>query len=110
MVGDVRHIGDRLAGFRGGRSPRPSGSHSRITRCGFLRWQFYLSRQAVTVPIASSALVFGAGLSLSITPAKLGEIVKSYLLREMHDVPARAPRRSWSQSESRTWSRCSCSR
>lgn len=29
-----------------------------------------------------------AGLSLSITPAKLGELVKSYLLREMHGVPA----------------------
>ena len=40
------------------------------------------------MPLASSALVFGAGLSLSITPAKLGELVKSYLLREMHDVPA----------------------
>ena len=32
--------------------------------------------------------MFGAGLSLSITPAKLGELVKSYLLREMHDMPA----------------------
>jgi uncharacterized protein (TIRG00374 family) len=40
------------------------------------------------VPVGSSALVFGAGLSLAITPAKLGELVKSYLLREMHDIPA----------------------
>ena len=40
------------------------------------------------MPVASSVVVFGAGLSLSITPAKLGELVKSYLLREMHDVPA----------------------
>ena len=39
--------------------------------------------QDVDVPVTSSALVFGAGLSLSITPAKLGELVKSYLLREM---------------------------
>ena len=39
------------------------------------------------MPVGSSALVFGAGLSLSITPAKLGELVKSYLLRELHDIP-----------------------
>ncbi len=54
----------------------------------FFRWQLYLRRQDVSVPVVSSAIVFGAGLSLSITPAKLGELVKSFLLREMHDVPA----------------------
>src|SRR6185436_18850196 len=48
----------------------------------------YLRRQGVRVPLASSAIVFGAGLSLSITPAKLGELVKSLLLRDMHDIPA----------------------
>jgi uncharacterized protein (TIRG00374 family) len=31
--------------------------------------------------------VFGAGLSLSITPGKVGELIKSYLLRELHGVP-----------------------
>src|SRR5438132_7727009 len=47
----------------------------------------YLARRDIRVPVGSSALVFGAGLSLTITPAKLGELVKSYLLRELHDVP-----------------------
>ncbi|MDB4958516.1 MAG: hypothetical protein JWO36_6085 [Myxococcales bacterium] len=88
MIGDVRHIGDRLAGFRWWAFAAAIGLALANYSMRFLRWQFYLSRQAVSVPIASSALVFGAGLSLSITPAKLGEIVKSYLLREMHDVPA----------------------
>ena len=32
--------------------------------------------------------MFVAGLSLSITPGKLGELVKSYLLRELHGMPA----------------------
>jgi uncharacterized protein (TIRG00374 family) len=32
--------------------------------------------------------VFGAGLSLSITPGKFGELIKSYLLRDLHGVPA----------------------
>ncbi|HEY0195490.1 MAG TPA: lysylphosphatidylglycerol synthase transmembrane domain-containing protein, partial [Kofleriaceae bacterium] len=42
----------------------------------------------VHVPRGDSALVFGAGLSLAITPGKIGELVKSYLLRALHDVPA----------------------
>jgi uncharacterized protein (TIRG00374 family) len=86
MVGDVRHLGDRMNGF---------GWHALFAAIGlalanyatrFVRWQMYLRMQDVRVPVPSSAVVFGAGLSLAITPAKLGELVKSYLLREMHGV------------------------
>ena len=88
MIGDVRNLGDRLAGFHwwalGAALALALGNY--VLR--FFRWQLYLRRQDVSVPAGSSAVVFGAGLSLSITPAKLGELVKSYLLREMHDVPA----------------------
>jgi uncharacterized membrane protein YbhN (UPF0104 family) len=88
MVGDVRHLGDRLTGFGWWAFAAGIGLALANYAMRFLRWQMYLARQAVQVPITSSAIVFGAGLSLSITPAKLGELVKSYLLREMHDVPA----------------------
>lgn len=54
----------------------------------WFRWQLYLRHQRIEVPLASSAIVFGAGLSLAITPAKLGELAKSFLLREMHGVPS----------------------
>jgi uncharacterized protein (TIRG00374 family) len=87
-LGDVRHLGERLDAF----DWRALGVALALALCNyvlrFVRWQQYLARQGVSVPRASSAIVFGAGLSLSITPAKLGELVKSYLLREMHDVPA----------------------
>ena len=53
----------------------------------FVRWALYLRARSVRIPLGSSALVFGAGLSLSITPGKIGELVKSYLLRELHDIP-----------------------
>ncbi len=87
-VGDVRHLGDRLSGFAWSAffAALALALGNYVLR--FLRWQLYLARQDVHVPVGSSALVFGAGLSLSITPGKLGELVKSYLLREMHDVPA----------------------
>ncbi len=54
----------------------------------WVRWQLYLRHQRIQIPFSSSVIVFGAGLSLAITPAKLGELAKSYLLREMHAVPS----------------------
>jgi glycosyltransferase 2 family protein len=85
--GDLRDLGDRLGEF----------AWSGFVAClalalgnytiRFLRWQLYLDRADIRIPIGASAIVFGSGLSLAITPAKLGELVKSYLLRELHDVP-----------------------
>jgi len=88
MVGDVRHLGERMNGFAWPAFFAALGLACANYVLRFVRWQLYLRMQQVRVPVASSAVVFGAGLSLSITPAKLGELVKSYLLREMHDVPA----------------------
>jgi uncharacterized protein (TIRG00374 family) len=87
-VGDLRHLGDALGDFSwwafGVALALALGNYA----LRFVRWQLYLGRRDIHVPVVSSALVFGAGLSLSITPGKLGELVKAYLLREMHDVPA----------------------
>lgn len=88
MAGEIRHLGDRLAGFAWTAFVAALALALANYVLRFVRWQLYLRRQGVSVPLDSSAIVFGAGLSLSITPGKLGELVKSYLLREMHDVPA----------------------
>ena len=90
MVGDVNKLGDRMSGFGWWAFFACLGLALLNYGIRFVRWQVYLRHQKVDVPIASSALVFGAGLSLSITPAKLGELVKSFLLREMHGTPATA--------------------
>ena len=88
MLGDVGKLGERLGGFGWWALFAALGLALANYTIRFLRWQLYLRRQLVRVPLGSSALVFGAGLSLSITPAKLGELVKSYLLVELHDIPA----------------------
>jgi uncharacterized protein (TIRG00374 family) len=88
MLGDVRHLGDALAEFHWWAFVAALGLALANYGLRWVRWQIYLARQDVHVPVASSAIVFGAGLSLSITPAKLGELLKSYLLKQMHDVPA----------------------
>jgi glycosyltransferase 2 family protein len=88
MVGDVRQLGDRLGDFGWWAFFAALALALANYAIRFVRWQIYLRHQGVVVPTGSSALVFVSGLSLSITPAKLGELVKSYLLRELHDIPA----------------------
>ncbi len=88
LVGDVRELGSRLEGFAWPAFVAALGLSLGNYLVRFVRWQIYLRNQRIEVPAPSSALVFGAGLSLSLTPAKLGELVKSYLLRELHDIPA----------------------
>lgn len=87
LLGDVRQLGAQLDGFRWPAFGLALALATANYAIRFLRWQLYLRHQGVTVPWRSSALVFGAGLSLAITPGKLGELVKSYFLRELHDIP-----------------------
>ena len=53
----------------------------------FLRWELYLRRLGIRVRPWTSVSVFLAGLAMTITPGKVGEFIKSYLLKEAHDVP-----------------------
>lgn len=54
----------------------------------FVKWQLYLRLiRAPSVPRGESALIFFSGLSMTMTPGKLGEWLKSYLLRERWRVP-----------------------
>jgi uncharacterized protein (TIRG00374 family) len=54
----------------------------------WIRWQLYLRDRKISVPPASSALVFVGGFAFAVTPGKVGELVKAYLLRSMHGIPA----------------------
>ncbi len=47
----------------------------------FVKWQYYLNRLAVSIHWSKSLLIFVSGLSMAITPGKVGELLKSYLLK-----------------------------
>jgi glycosyltransferase 2 family protein len=47
----------------------------------FVKWQYYLKRLGVSVHWSKSLLIFVSGLSMAITPGKVGELLKSYLLK-----------------------------
>src|SRR5215470_3047490 len=51
------------------------------------RWHYYLRVLRVPVGAADSLAVFLSGFALTVTPGKLGEAVKAFLLRQSHGVP-----------------------
>ena len=53
----------------------------------YMRWEFYLRRLGLRVRPWTSLSVFMAGLAMTITPGKVGEFLKSYLLRETDGIP-----------------------
>ena len=53
----------------------------------FFRWHYYLKVLKVSVPLATNAAVFAAGLSMTISPGKLGEILKSVFVRQASGAP-----------------------
>jgi uncharacterized membrane protein YbhN (UPF0104 family) len=48
----------------------------------WLRWHLYLRMFGITVPPRESVAVFLGGLGMAITPGKLGEFVKAFLLQQ----------------------------
>jgi uncharacterized membrane protein YbhN (UPF0104 family) len=52
-----------------------------------VRWALYLKRLRIDLPFLESSHIFFAGLVGSITPAKVGEVIKSVLLESRHDLP-----------------------
>jgi uncharacterized protein (TIRG00374 family) len=53
----------------------------------FLKWEFYLARLGIRgVPKLDSLLTFLSGLVLTVTPGKVGEVFKSIVLHQTHDV------------------------
>lgn len=53
----------------------------------FVRWHLYLRRSAVRLAVAPSLSIFFSGLVMSVTPGKLGELLKAYLVRAETGTP-----------------------
>jgi uncharacterized protein (TIRG00374 family) len=52
-----------------------------------VKWEMYLRILGVRIPFWESVKIFLSGFSLTVTPGKVGEVLKSYLLRESHGIP-----------------------
>ena len=90
--GDLRDIRGLLAD-----SPSPYGGFAAALALAllnyllrYLRWTMYLKALDISVSHSVSAPVFAAGLALSITPGKVGELLKSVWLSRRAGVPVAA--------------------
>ncbi len=53
----------------------------------FLKWDYYLSILKIKVHKIDSLSIFMSGLIMSITPGKMGELLKAYLVKEITKTP-----------------------
>ncbi len=53
----------------------------------FVRWSYYLRLLKATMPMRPNVAIFAAGLSMTISPGKLGEVVKSIFIRQVNGAP-----------------------
>jgi uncharacterized protein (TIRG00374 family) len=54
-------------------------------RC--VRWQRYLRRLGIAIPAGTSCLINLAGLAFTVSPGKLGEVYKSWLVKRVAGTP-----------------------
>jgi len=53
----------------------------------FVKWQYFLRQIDLDIPRKDSFQIFLSGLAMSVTPGKVGELLKSFLLKELKGVP-----------------------
>lgn len=53
----------------------------------FLKWQYYLKLIKVSLKMLDSLAIFLSGLVMSVTPGKMGELLKSYLVKQVNSIP-----------------------
>lgn len=87
LYGDLPRMVAALAGFRWQLLPLILGL-TLCNYCGrFVKWQYYLKRLHISLAWHRSLLIFLSGLSMAITPGKVGELLKSYLLKRTTGEP-----------------------
>lgn len=53
----------------------------------FIKWEYYLHTLQISIAKKDSLLIYLSGFAMSITPGKLGEVIKSYLLKQRAGIP-----------------------
>lgn len=86
LVSDLREVGRDLGAFRWSLLPAILGFTLLNYLLRGLKWDYYLRRLGLGGGVShlDSGLIFTAGMVMAVTPGKLGEVFKSYLLRRVN--------------------------
>jgi uncharacterized protein (TIRG00374 family) len=95
FVSDIRQVGDSLRSFNWWVLPAVIGFTLFNYALRWLKWDYYLRRMGMGqgVSHAMSGLLFTSGMLMAVTPGKIGEVLKSFLLKRINGtaVTASAP-------------------
>jgi uncharacterized protein (TIRG00374 family) len=89
LFSDLSAVGRDLGDFAWALLPAILGLTVLNYLLRWLKWEYYLRRLSLGDGVSQldSGLIFTAGLVMSVTPGKLGEVFKSYLLRRINATP-----------------------
>ena len=92
LVGDIRQVGRSFSAFHWTMLPAILGFTLSNYILRWLKWDYYLRRMEMGrgVSRANSALLFTSGMVMAVTPGKVGEVLKSYLLKRINGTPISA--------------------
>ncbi|MFP4597805.1 MAG: YbhN family protein [Persicimonas sp.] len=85
---DVRALSAHLASFDVGLLAAALGLSVLNYGFRFIKWHVYLRRLGYHIGLGASSNIFLSGMVMSVTPGKVGEVLKSLLLKERHGFPA----------------------
>jgi uncharacterized membrane protein YbhN (UPF0104 family) len=81
----------QVVAVAGGLSPRAAAAVGALVTFGLglraVRWQLYTRVLGLAIPAGPSVFAFVAGFAFTATPGKVGEVVKSFLLKRRFGVP-----------------------
>ncbi|MBN1153257.1 MAG: flippase-like domain-containing protein [Dehalococcoidia bacterium] len=86
FLADAGQVGRALASFQLSYIPLILGLTVLNYVLRFCKWHFYLGCIDIRLGLRRSALVFLSGLAMVVTPAKIGEVFKSYLLKRLEGI------------------------
>lgn len=92
LLSDIGQVGRSFSDFAWGTLPAILGFTALNYALRWLKWDYYLRRMGMGqgVSRADSVLLFTSGMVMAVTPGKVGEVLKSYLLKRINGTPISA--------------------
>lgn len=88
LAGDLREVSERVRDFQWSLYPLVFGLTLVNYSLRFFKWHYYLGQIDIhDIPIHESARLFVASFPLSVTPGKVGEVLKGVWLKQKSGTP-----------------------
>ena len=84
VVSGLDELGNAFAGFSWSLLPAIFGLVALSYAVRYVRWVYYLRVLKVAMPPRVNVAIFAAGLSMTISPGKFGEVLKSVFIRQVN--------------------------